>query len=176
MIRNMVLKRIGSALLALLLSSVVIFLLVRLAPDVYKRQVEINPRTAGNYIVELIEYVTGVNMLKAFVSLALGQQPSVTVSDTNVSSAAIMFIVPDCGGKIRQIKGADTLREDSNIIRYRIEDCVGKSIEKPIDNACYLGHVITRDCDGYGARMFAETALRRLEIEFEETERVHEAI
>lgn len=97
--------------------------------------VEINPRTAGNYIVELIEYVTGVNMLKAFVSLALGQQPSVTVSDTNVSSAAIMFIVPDCGGKIRQIKGADTLREDSNIIRYRIEDCVGKSIEKPIDNA-----------------------------------------
>lgn len=32
MIRNMVLKRIGSALLALLLSSVVIFLLVRLAP------------------------------------------------------------------------------------------------------------------------------------------------
>lgn len=138
--------------------------------------VEINPRTAGNYIVELIEYVTGVNMLKAFVSLALGQQPSVTVSDTNVSSAAIMFIVPDCGGKIRQIKGADTLREDSNIIRYRIEDCVGKSIEKPIDNACYLGHVITRDCDGYGARMFAETALRRLEIEFEETERVYEAI
>ena len=75
-----------------------------------------------------------------------------------------------------KIKGADTLREDSNIIRYRIEDCVGKSIEKPIDNACYLGHVITRDCDGYGARMFAETALRRLEIEFEETERVHEAI
>ena len=115
-------------------------------------------------------------MLKAFVSLALGQQPSVTVSDTNVSSAAIMFIVPDCGGKIRQIKGADTLREDSNIIRYRIEDCAGKSIEKPIDNACYLGHVITRDCDGYGARMFAEAALRRLEIEFEETERVHEAI
>ncbi len=53
---------------------------------------------------------------------------------------------------------------------------MGKSIEKPIDNACYLGHVITRDCDGYGARMFAETALRRLEIEFEETERVHEAI
>ena len=54
--------------------------------------------------MELIEYVTGVNMLKAFVSLALGQQPSVTVSDTNVSSAAIMFIVPDCGGKIRQIR------------------------------------------------------------------------
>ena len=32
MIRNMVLKRIGSALLALLLSSVVIFLIVRLPP------------------------------------------------------------------------------------------------------------------------------------------------
>ena len=75
-----------------------------------------------------------------------------------------------------QIKGADTLREDSNIIRYRIEDCVGKSIEKPIDNACYLGHVITRDCDGYGARMFAETALIMFDFEFVESDRVNEAI
>ena len=32
MIRNMVLKRIGSALVTLFLSSIVIFLLVRLAP------------------------------------------------------------------------------------------------------------------------------------------------
>lgn len=132
--------------------------------------VEINPRTAGNYIVELIEYVTGVNMLKAFVSLALGQQPAVTVTDTGVSSAAIMFIVPDRGGKIKQIRGADTLKENPSIIRYRIEDCEGESIQKPIDNACYLGHFITRDYEGFNARMFAESALGRLEIEFEETE------
>lgn len=132
--------------------------------------VEINPRTAGNYIVELIEYVTGVNMLKAFVSLALGQQPAVTVTDTGVSSAAIMFIVPDRGGKIKQIRGADTLKENPSIIRYRIEDCEGESIQKPIDNACYLGHFITRDYEGFNARMFAESALGRLEVEFEETE------
>lgn len=134
------------------------------------RVVEINPRTAGNYIVELIEYVTGVNMLKVFVSLALGEQLSISVTNTDVCSAAIMFIVPNCGGKIKQIKGVGALKEDSNIIRYKVEDCEGKSVEKPIDNACYLGHIITRDCEGYSARIYAETALGRLEIEFEETE------
>ena len=81
--------------------------------------VEINPRTAGNYIVELIEYVTGVNMLKAFVSLALGQQPSVTVSDTggrtlsgqtleaflaSVQHANIFSVGLNCSFGARQLK------------------------------------------------------------------------
>lgn len=134
------------------------------------RVVEINPRTAGNYIVEIIEYVTGVNMLKAFVSLALGEEPSITVANTGVCSSAIMFIVPNRGGKIKQIKGVGTWKEDSNIIRYNVEDCEGKSIEKPIDNACYLGHILTRDCEGDCARTHAENALGSLEIEFEEAE------
>ena len=62
------------------------------------------------------------------------------------------------------------MKENPIIIRYRIEVCEGESIQKPIDNACYLGHFITRDYEGFNARMFAESALGRLEIEFEETE------
>ena len=37
---------------------------------------EINPRLPGNYIVELVERVTGIDMLRTFVELALGKVPS----------------------------------------------------------------------------------------------------
>lgn len=131
------------------------------------RIVEINPRTAGNYIVELIERVTAVNLLKAFVSLSLGESPEVTAKDCGVSSAAIAFIVPERGGVIKEMGGLETLEDDSSIVRYKIEDCVGKSVVQPIDNACYLGHIVAQDKKSDNARNYAEAALRRIKIRIE---------
>ncbi|MDR2360249.1 MAG: ATP-grasp domain-containing protein [Oscillospiraceae bacterium] len=134
------------------------------------RIVEINPRTAGNYIVELVERVTGINLMRAFVDLSLGIQPELKAKGTGVTSAAIMFIVPPQGGVVKSLTGADTLESDTNIVRYKIEDCVEKELEKPIDNACYLGHVVTQDKIGFNARAYVENAISRIDIAFENTE------
>jgi argininosuccinate lyase len=131
------------------------------------RVVEINPRTAGNYIVELIERVTDINLMKAFVALSLGERPEIAPRDCGVASAAIMFIVPARGGTIKRMHGAETLENDTNVVRYKLEDCAGKSVEQPIDNACYLGHIVTQDIEGNNARAYAEAALDKIGIEFE---------
>ncbi|MDF2649340.1 MAG: bacD [Paenibacillus sp.] len=137
------------------------------------RIVEINPRTAGNYIVELIERVVGIDLLQTFVELSLGRKPVISPRDGGASSAAVMFLVPPQGGTVTQIQGMETLDSDEHIVRYKIEDCVGKSISAPIDNACYLGHVITEDRDNLEARKYAEEALKRVKLSFEpEGERV----
>ncbi|MCR5290776.1 MAG: ATP-grasp domain-containing protein [Treponema sp.] len=131
------------------------------------RIVEINPRTAGNYIVELIEKVKGINLLEIFADLALGIEPDLTCKKTNVKSAAILFYVPDRGGKIVSFTGEQDIKNDTNVARYKIENCVGKSIEKPIDNACYLAHVVAVDYSGLNARRYATEALGKLKIQFE---------
>lgn len=134
------------------------------------RLIEINPRAAGNYIVELIERVTGIDLLHAFVDLSLGRRPVIAATDRGIASAAVMFLVPPQGGTIAQIRGLDTLEADSHIVRYKIEGCEGKSVSAPIDNACYLGHVITQDPEGLNARSYAEEALKRIVLNFDNRE------
>ncbi|MFD2333584.1 ATP-grasp domain-containing protein [Cohnella sp. GCM10020058] len=130
------------------------------------RIVEMNPRTAGNYIVELIARVTGVDMLQSFVELSLGLEPNIAFSEKGAASAAVMFLVPPAGGTIAQIEGIEALEADAHVMRYKIEDCAGKVIEAPIDNACYLGHVIVEDKEALNARAFAEAALERLRLNY----------
>lgn len=142
---------------------------VKLTPN-GPRVVEVNPRTAGNYIVELIERVTEVNLLRAYVDLALGKKPNLDVRDTGYKSAAIKFLVPQQGGTIIRVQGVESLKSDPHIARYHIEDCVGKTIDAPIDNACYLGHIVTQDAVGQNARAYAEDALKRVTVEFNNQE------
>jgi argininosuccinate lyase len=130
------------------------------------RLIEINPRMAGNYIIELIQHVTGINMIDSTISLALGERPKLTPTDTGVRSAAIKFLVPERGGYVADLRGVDALIGNQSIVRYHLEPGVGFKVPEPIDNACYLGHVVTIDRDGLGARASAEAAVRELEVVF----------
>jgi argininosuccinate lyase len=132
------------------------------------RIVEINPRTAGNYIVELIERVTGIDMLQAFVELSLGRRPAVATRNHGIASAAVMFLVPPQGGTVARIEGVQSLESDTRIVRCKIENCEGKTVSAPIDNACYLGHIIVQDTEGLNARKYAEEALERIHLRFDD--------
>ncbi|WP_135547586.1 ATP-grasp domain-containing protein [Paenibacillus cymbidii] len=132
------------------------------------RLVEINPRSAGNYIVELIDRVTGIDLLRAFVELSLGLKPVLTPAETGAGSAAVMFLVPPRGGTVAQVQGLETLAADEHLVRYTIEDCAGQTVAAPVDNACYLGHVVAEDREGANARKYAEEALRRITLDFAE--------
>ena len=51
-------------------------------------------------------------------------------------------------------------------MRCLFEDCVGREIAPAIDNACYLGHVVTRDEEGLRARALARRALDGVRVDF----------
>lgn len=132
------------------------------------RIVEINPRTPGGLITELIERVTGISLLKVFVELALGKTPDLQRSDTGIQSAAIAFLIPPHEGKLAEIRGMETLLEDRHLVRYRIPNAAGRYVESPVDNACYLGHIIAVDAEDQKAGQYAREAIKRLTLIFED--------
>lgn len=130
------------------------------------RVIEINPRPGGNYIVELIQRVTGIDLLDAQIELALGREPDLSPRATGVSSAAIKFLVPPRGGRVETVEGVDSLDSDPHLARWSLAAIAGSDVAEPIDNACYLGHVVAVDASGQGARAHAERALGRVRLHY----------
>jgi biotin carboxylase len=141
---------------------------VKLTPD-GPRIVEINPRPCGNYITELIERVTGIDLLAAQIDLALGRCPHLKRLPTGVASAAIKFLTPTQGGYVTALRGVETLDNDANVARWTVSPVAETEVAAPIDNGCYLGHVVTVDHEGQLARHYAEQALSRVELVFVDT-------
>ena len=130
------------------------------------RVIEINPRPGGNYIVELIQRVTGIDLLDAQIELALGRKPDLAPRATGVSSAAIKFLVPPRGGRVDSVEGVDSLDADPHLARWSLAAIAGSEVAEPIDNACYLGHVVAVDAQGLDARAYAERALERVRLHY----------
>lgn len=130
---------------------------IKLTPD-GPRIVEINPRVGGNYIAELVRRASGIDLLAAMIDLALGRQPDLAGAETGVRSAAITFIVPPHGGRIAAVEGLEQLEADPQVARWTLDPVAGTEVAAPIDNACYLGHVVAEDRAGLNARAYAERA------------------
>lgn len=130
------------------------------------RIVEINPRPGGNYICELVQRVTGIDLLAAMVRLALGEEPNLHSIPTGNASAAVQFIIPTRTGYVTGLHGTERLAATPGVVRWELHPVVGSSVATPIDNACYLGHVVTVDPRGFGARQRAEQAAQAIELEF----------
>lgn len=128
------------------------------------RLIEINPRLCGNYIVELIAHVTGIDLLQTSIDLAVGQAPDLAAVSTGVRSAAIKFVVPPRGGHIESVQRTEHLDCDAHISRWHLDAFGGFDVSGPIDNACYIGHVVTVDRDALEARAYAERAVNELEL------------
>lgn len=138
---------------------------VKLTPE-GPRVVEINPRPGGNYIAELIQRVTGIDLLEAQIDLALGRKPGLVRAATGVSSAAIKFLVPPRAGRLNALQGLESLGDDPHLVRAAVPALSDVTLSEPVDNACYLGHVLAFDDAGTRARERAEQALRRIEFDF----------
>lgn len=132
------------------------------------RIVEINPRPGGNYIAELIQRVTGIDLLQAQIALALGQAPDLQPRDTGIASAAIKFLVPPRAGRVLSLEGIDALVRDPRIERWKLASLDGAEVPAPVDNACYLGHVVASDPAGLQARAHAERAVAGLVLRYAE--------
>ncbi|MEW2635044.1 ATP-grasp domain-containing protein [Streptomyces sp. NPDC048389] len=125
------------------------------------RVVEVNPRPAGNRITELVRHVTGIDLAAACVDVALGREPDLRRQDTGLRSAAIAFLVPDTGGVLEGVDGADEVRAAPDVLELQVAEA-GRTVKAAGSNNEYLGHVMAGDADGLGARGRAEILLSAL--------------
>jgi len=132
------------------------------------RIVEINPRTAGNSISDLIRHVTGIDLLDAVIELAVGNPPPLTVRETGVRSAAVSLVLPPRSGTIAEVRGSAAAARLPGVVETSVRGVAGARVERPDMNA-YLGHVIAVDRSGAGARALAERARGRIELIYAES-------
>ncbi|MFJ9947172.1 ATP-grasp domain-containing protein [Kitasatospora sp. NPDC091207] len=151
-----------AALAALGLDQVVAHTEIKLTPA-GPRVVEVNPRPAGNRITELVRRVTGVDLAAACVDVALGRRPDLAVHPTGVSSAAIAFLVPGEGqdGVLEGFDGEPAVRREPAVVELTLAG-PGRDVRPATSNNEYLGHVMTTDTAGAGARREAERLLAAL--------------
>ncbi|USQ86871.1 ATP-grasp domain-containing protein [Streptomyces phaeoluteigriseus] len=124
------------------------------------RVVEVNPRPAGNRITELVRHVTGVDLAAAFVDVALGRAPDLRRTDTGVRSAAIGFLVPERAGTLEALDGSG-VRDADGVLEVELA-APGRAVKAAGSNNEYLGHVMTADTRGPGARARVEELLSGL--------------
>ncbi|WP_405456184.1 ATP-grasp domain-containing protein [Streptomyces sp. NBC_00101] len=150
---------------ALGLDQVVCHTEIKLTPD-GPRVVEVNPRPAGNRITELVRHVLGVDLPAACVDVALGRVPDLAPRPTGVRSAAISFLLPDTDGILTGIEGARDLRARPEVLEVSLVG-PGRTVRAATSNNEYLGHVMTADFEGGGARAAAERLLAGLRPSYE---------
>ncbi|MGW4893241.1 ATP-grasp domain-containing protein [Kitasatospora sp. NPDC004240] len=149
-----------AALDALGLDQVVAHTEIRLTPG-GPRVVEVNPRPAGNRITELVRRVTGVDLAAAAVDVALGRVPDLAVHPTGVASAAIAFLLPERDGLLEGFDGEPEVRRDPAVVELSLAG-PGREVRPATSNNEYLGHLMTADTEGAGARRTAERLLAAL--------------
>ncbi|MCJ0873044.1 ATP-grasp domain-containing protein [Streptomyces sp. AP-93] len=155
-----------AAIKALGLDHIVCHTEIKLTPEGPK-VVEVNPRPAGNRITELVRHVTGIDLAAACVDVALGRKPDLTARATGVHSAAIAFLLPHTTGTLAGIEGADDVRAQSGVLELTLAE-PGRAVRAATSNNEYLGHIMTADTQGGGARESAERLLAHLRPTFEE--------
>lgn len=133
------------------------------------RLIEVNPRPAGNRITELVRHVTGVDLAAACVDVALGRTPDLAVRPTGVRSAAIAFLLPDGSGTLTGIDGGEAVRGRPGVLELDLAE-PGRSVRPATSNNEYLGHVMTADTEGAGARAAAEGLVAGLRPAYERHE------
>ncbi|MEU6866215.1 ATP-grasp domain-containing protein [Streptomyces sp. NPDC046876] len=149
-----------AAIKALGLDHVVCHTEIKLTPEGPK-VVEVNARPAGNRITELVRHVAGIDLAAACVDVALGRMPDLTPRVTGVRSAAIAFLLPDTTGTLTGIKGADEVRAQPGVLELTLAE-PGRAVRAATSNNEYLGHIMTADTQGSGARETAERLLAHL--------------
>lgn len=141
------------------------------------RLVEVNPRQGGGYIFDLVHLVTGTNPLRLLVELALGEVPQVGTTDSPLASAAVpggsaavAFVMSPEAGDVVAVEGVDRMATDDRVHQWNLP--VPARAVRPIDNEAYLGHVLTVDPAGAGARVHAEQLVGSLRLRLAGGERL----
>jgi len=133
------------------------------------RLVELNPRQGGGYIFDLVHLVTGTHPLRLLVDLALGDDPCVGTAACPApgaavpgGSAAVVFVMAPREGTVVAADGLAAVASDPQVVRSVLP--LPAAAGRPVDNEAYLGHVVTVDPGGAGARAHAAALVGGLRL------------
>jgi biotin carboxylase len=119
--------------------------------------VEINPRLAGGMIPELVCYATGIDLLGAWLSLALNEPIDLTPRWD--ATASIRFLIADRLGTILRVTGVDETRALPMIRDVSIGRGSGAAVRPAEDAYDRLGFVIAAGADRRSVRRSLDRAL-----------------
>lgn len=111
--------------------------------------------------------MTGIDLAAACLDVALGRTPDLTPRPTGVHSAAIAFLLPDTTGTLTGIQGADEVRSQPGVLELTLAE-PGRAVRAATSNNEYLGHIMTADTRGSGAREAAERLIAHLHPTYEQ--------
>ena len=74
--------------------------------------------------------------------------------------------MPPRAGRLQALHGAERLDSDPNLARWSLNPVADTEVSAPVDNACYLGHVVAFDTVGRHAREHAERAVAQLSFAY----------
>ena len=131
--------------------------------------IEVNPRMGGDYLSELYEHTTGIDIAGLDVRLALGGELELPAEVPAArGSAALECLLPPRGGRIVRVEGAEELARDRRYPRVSIRPVEGAAVSDPRDNSAFIGFIIAVDPEGGGARHLARQGLERLRVVMQE--------
>lgn len=126
------------------------------------KMVEIGARMGGGCITtHLVPLSTGINMTKATIQIALGEQPDIARSCTKGS--AIRFIIPPIG-TVTEISGVKEAQSIEGIQAVEIQCQIGQHVGELESGASRIGYVIAQADTPCEAIKICEQALQKIII------------
>ncbi|MFV0132292.1 ATP-grasp domain-containing protein [Streptomyces sp. HMX87] len=127
--------------------------------------IEINARTGGDFIPDLVEHATGVPLLRQSVLAHSGGRPELT--PTRAKGAAIRFIAGR-SGTVGSVPGTDVLENFPSVVAFRTKAAPGQRTTWPSNSHERLGHVMTCAATAEEAAADANAALAHLAPTYQE--------
>jgi S-sulfo-L-cysteine synthase (3-phospho-L-serine-dependent) len=104
--------------------------------------IEVNPRLAGGMIPELIQIVTGIDLLEQQIRAAMGRAPELIAVGRGY--AGIQFLAASERGVLREVTGADEGRRVPGVVRVTVTGKPGAAVSPPRSAYDRLGYIIAR--------------------------------
>ena len=125
--------------------------------------IELGARLGGDFITsDLVPLSTGIDMLKATLQIACGEEPDTIIREQKGS--AIRFIEAKAG-MIQEIKGIEEARNIPGIKRVEFFKSIGDESIEVHNSLDRIGCVIAKGEDVQHAFQLCENALRKIKVE-----------
>lgn len=121
--------------------------------------IEINARTGGDFIPDLVEHATGVPLLRQSVVAHSGGRPDLT--PTRARGAAIRFVAGQ-PGTVGSVPDPEVLENFPSVVAFRTKATPGQRTVWPTNSHERLGHVMTCAPTAEQAAAEANAALTHL--------------
>ena len=132
------------------------------------KMVELGGRMGGDCITTYLTdtTVSGINMAKAAIEIALGEKPDVSSISQSKKAAAVRFI-PAKKGILREIKGLEKAEGLENVIKVRLTGQKNKQYMDATDDSSRFGYVVAKGDSVEEAMDICNGAIKLLEFDVE---------